>query len=56
MRKNPEAPLCAWGAAPVKTLPAADPIRQELKKAAKELEGVQYKAIRLAARLFKVFG
>ncbi len=57
MRKNPGgASVCVGCGACEKHCPQQIPIRQELKKAAKELEGVQYKAIRLAARLFKVFG
>lgn len=57
MRKNPgSASLCVECGACEKHCPQQISIRQELKKAARELEDPTYKLLRLGVRLFKLFG
>lgn len=57
MRKTPAgASQCVGCGKCERHCPQQIPIRQELKNAARELEGLEYKAIRLGVKLFRLFG
>ena len=57
LRKNPSsASQCVGCGKCEQHCPQHIAIRQELKRASKELEGVEYRAVRGAVRLFRLFG